>query len=259
MIKKVEFANDIIRSYEDYIKLFELSKEEQIMGEASVSYLNEFEMSITNIKKIYGHRFKDIKIIIILRNPIDRAYSHYFFRMRRGLENLSFEDAIRIKHIENRMDNVEFCDYIRLGMYYERVSAYIEEFSNVKIFFLEELKAYKKLVRELFEFLGVNSDITSIVEVKANPSGIPKSSIFLSLIDKSTKTFKYVDSILFPKQQIPYYLKQTLFNLKESTLKKALYKPEMHYLTREKLVNIYRDDILSLQKLLNRDLKHWLK
>jgi hypothetical protein len=57
MIKKVEFANDIIRSYEDYIKLFELSKEEQIMGEASVSYLNEFEMSITNIKKIYGHRF----------------------------------------------------------------------------------------------------------------------------------------------------------------------------------------------------------
>ena len=80
-----------IWNWQDYKDLFFQVKDEKAIGEASVFYLYYFEEAINNIKKYLGDQ---IKIIIILRNPIDRAYSAYQHVSRSMKEELSFEEAL---------------------------------------------------------------------------------------------------------------------------------------------------------------------
>ena len=87
-----------IWSWQEYKALFDDATKFKAIGESSVFYLYYYKEAIKNIK----FRLDDnIKIIILLRNPIDRAYSA-FQHVSRGLkENLSFEEALQIE--ENRL------------------------------------------------------------------------------------------------------------------------------------------------------------
>ena len=71
-------------SFEEYKSLFTDVKNAKLVGESTVLYLYYYEHAIKNIKHYLG---KDVKIIIMLRNPIDRAYSAYSFASRTHQEN----------------------------------------------------------------------------------------------------------------------------------------------------------------------------
>ena len=78
-----------ITSFDQYLALFRFAKDEKAIGEASASYL----FSKTAAKNIYQYD-PNAKIIIVLRQPVQRAYSHYLMDQRMALTNLSFEDAL---------------------------------------------------------------------------------------------------------------------------------------------------------------------
>jgi len=69
-----------ITELEDYIKLFQKVSNEKVIGETSVSYLYS-KVAAKEIKKLVP----DAKIVIILRDPIERAYSHYLMNLKEGL------------------------------------------------------------------------------------------------------------------------------------------------------------------------------
>ena len=90
------FATDLIpyddywRNRNHYLKIFQEAKENQIIGEASVFYLLSQEAA-KNIKKFSPNA----KIIIMLRNPVDLLYSHYFQAVYNGRETITdFEKAL---------------------------------------------------------------------------------------------------------------------------------------------------------------------
>ena len=144
-----------------YIGLFKNAKDNQIIGEASPSYLCKYEETIKNIKKLYGENYKKIKIIIIIRNPAQRAWSMYNHFKKNLNEPLEFKDAIQLDVIRERMKNNwnMFYDYICVGQYYNQISAYFSEFLNVKVFLFEELKKDSlNVVKEITDFLGVDSN-----------------------------------------------------------------------------------------------------
>jgi len=90
-------------TWEDYQNLFKGAITYKAVGEASADYLYYFKCSIKNIKKYLGNP----KIIIILRNPIERAFSAYLHMLRDGREYLSFREALHMEE-ERKKNNWDF-------------------------------------------------------------------------------------------------------------------------------------------------------
>lgn len=238
----------IIWRFEDYVKLFEPAKDNQIIGEGSVGYLYTHKITINHIKSIYGEKYKNLKIIAILRNPVDRAFSQYLLHRRLGMKKFSFEEVMNPQFINCNIQKTRGHDYIGFGMYYNQVKAYLKEFPHVKIYLFEDLKNIKDILKDLFEFLNVEQNVEITTDIKANPSGIPKNRILINLLQKAS-FFK----LIFPPK-----LKVKLACFRDDLLRKLLEKPEISVVVREKMINIFRRDILELQELIHRDLSHWL-
>jgi len=91
------------------------------------------------IKDVLGN---ELKILIILRQPTKRAYSHYLMSKRRGFENLDFNTALKEENSRLKEDtyyNKNHFSYISRGLYYDQIKRYIDVFGreNVKVFIFE--------------------------------------------------------------------------------------------------------------------------
>ena len=243
---------NIIKNFESYQKLFLGVKNEKAIGEASADNLYYYKKSINYIKKILG----EVKIIIILRNPIDRAFSAYSHLMRDNREFLTFEDAL--KQEENRKKkNWEFIWYYKdVGFYYNQVKAYLENFSEVKVYLYDDLKKDPlSLVQDIYRFLEVDdSFIPKSIGERFNVSGVPKNKFLHEFLTKPNPVKSAIKPLV--KLILPKETRQRLLN---KLLQKNLKKPEMKPETREYLKGLYREDILKLQDLIKKDLSHWLK
>ncbi|AWB10355.1 Sulfotransferase domain-containing protein [Thermodesulfobium acidiphilum] len=245
-----EGERDIIKTFEDYRRLFLNVNGSKVLGECSVDSLYYYESVIPKIKEYLD---EEVKIFIILRNPIDRAYSSYIYHLRDGRENLSFEEALTEE--EKRIkDNWEFMwHYKSVGLYSNQVKAYLDNFKNVKVCLFEDLKENPDyLIKELFNFLGVDPEfVPGDLEIEYNKSGIPRFKSLYNFLNKPN-FFKFIVKNFFPKN---FRIK-----LKNKFMNKLLIKPdEINKDTREYLINFYKEDIVRLQKLIDRDLSSWLK
>ena len=242
---------NIIKNFESYQKLFLGVKNEKAIGEASADNLYYYKKSINYIKKILG----EVKIIIILRNPIDRAFSAYSHLMRDNREFLTFEDALNQE--ENRKkENWEFIWYYKdVGFYYNQVKAYLENFSEVKVYLYDDLKKDPlSLVQDIYRFLEVDdSFIPKSVGEKFNVSGIPKNKFlheFLTTPNIIKSTMKPLVKLILPKRT-----RQRFIN---KVLQRNFKKPQIDPSTKQYLLNLYKEDIVELQNLIGRNLSSWL-
>ena len=146
-----------VLNIEDYKALFKEASNKLYRGESSVMYLL-FDLAIKNINKELS---KDVKIIIMLRNPVERAYSGYQHVKRYNLmESLSFEKAL--DQSENRYHNTSNMTpasrYLELGMYFEQVKRFIEEFDNVHVIIYDDYKNYfNSEIDNVFKFLDLDA------------------------------------------------------------------------------------------------------
>ena len=100
---------------------------------------------------------EDMKIIIMLRNPVDRAFSAYTHVARSVKENLTFEEALQAE--EGRLDKDAYLTpmvmYKDMGLYYSMVKAYLENFKDVHVIMYEDFqKDTQKVVDETY-FWGI--------------------------------------------------------------------------------------------------------
>jgi len=243
-------GKNVVWRLKDYVKLFQNAKAGQIIGEASTSYLYTYDCTIEHMISIYGERYRDIKIMAILRNPIERAYSHYLYLTKMGWEALPFEDAIRQSVVEERIAQFKDYDYIGQGMYYARIQSYLKEFSNVRIYLYDDLKDPVHMLKNMFDFLGVNPQVTIRTQFVVNPSGIPKTRFVVDVLFKFNRIIRRI---------IPQRYSLRCITIRDSILRTLLEKPQIDDVTRSHLIQVYREDVLKLQELINRDLSHWLE
>ena len=235
----------IITNIKDYKKLFEKVKDEKAIGECSNSYLFFYEKSGKNIKDI----IPDCKIIAILRNPIERAFSHYTQMVMIGHENLSFREAIDSEEKRKKNGWRWHYQYIGQSMYSKQLSWYISNFGrkNVKIYLFEDIKNNpEKLLEDIFDFLKVSKNIKINFNKVYNVSGIPKIKFIHDII--IDKKLRNIGKIL------PVELKMKILN---TIFIKNLKKPIINENDKQFLKNIFFNDILELQKICNRNLMHW--
>jgi hypothetical protein len=222
---------------EDYQKLFSNQKS-KITGEASVSYLFYEDVP----KRIHDYN-SEAKIIIMLRHPIERAFSHYLMDCRLGFCSENLEDIIA----NPQKFPQYFQQYLELGNYCPQLKRYIDTFGReqVMIIFYEDFKAdAQKVMTSLFSFLRINQQVVDLSI--QNPFLAPSNSI-ISLLYKINWVRKGVKMIL--PLTLLSSIKVRFFSKKD--------KPKLLNLTEQKLRDYYKEDVLQLEKLLNIDLTRW--
>ena len=143
----------------DYQDNFLDAKDGQKIGEACPSYLYYYNHTIASLRELHP-TYKQTKIVIILRDPVDRIFSEYRFVQKKNLDpepltiqqSLEFEPS-RLK--ENKLLADLF--YTDVSSYSKQVQAYLETFDSVKVILYDDLKKDAfGLCRNLCDFIGVS-------------------------------------------------------------------------------------------------------
>jgi hypothetical protein len=246
-----------ITNIETYCLQFQGVENEIAIGEASALYLY-----IPKTPERIQHHIPSAKLITILRNPVDRAYSAFLYLSRDGLEPLTdFARALREEEIRIRNNWVPIYYYQQLGFYYVQLKRYFDIFDRdqIRVYLYESLKANPVgLLQDIFRFLGVDDTFNPDVSLRYNVSAAPKNKALHTFLIKPHP----IKSILKPflpeelRKHIYISLQNRIFSLQNQNLDKPLpLSPEF----RKQLIEVYREDILKLQDLIQQDLSKWLE
>lgn len=200
----------------------------------------------------------NIKLIFVFRNPVDRAFSHYLMTYRRGLEELSFEDALAAESARIALDDVNrmHYSYADRGFYarqLERFTPFVDR-SNM-LFLLSEDLAEDPVseIRKCYDFLGLDPSIEpdSTVE-KFHQAAVPRSAGLLRLI-KRDGWHKELIRLILPNERFRLGLRARILALNEKPGSDLKVPDDL----RERLLRGYRKDMDSLQQMTGLDLGKW--
>ena len=146
-----------ILNFEDYKLLFSGVEDVKYKGESSVMYLQFPEITIKNIKRYLS---KDVKIIIMLRNPVERAYSGFQHVKRYNTQEncKDFKTAwdISEQRYFEKKEITPATRYKELGLYHKQVKSFLEGLKNVHIIIYDDyLNDLKLVLKKVFSFLEI--------------------------------------------------------------------------------------------------------
>lgn len=222
------------RTFEEYEAFFAGVTDEIAIGEASPQYFR----CPTAAQRIYDC-IPHVKLVASLRNPADRAFSGFLMRTRRG-------EPVKDSYEELTRD----ASHVRESLYYKRMKRYFDLFlrDQIKIIIFEEFKKDPaKAVVDLFDFLGVDTNFVPDTSIRHNPAGIPKVRLL-------NRLFFHPTLIRTAKTVFPERVQGMLKQVQQQNLKAP---PKFPADLRARLLELYREDIVKLEGLLERDLSIW--
>jgi len=241
---------DGVRDIETYRQLFTEVSQEKAIGEASPLYIY-VPKAVERIK----YYIPEAKLIAILRHPVDRAYSHFINWIQRGFEpyNAEFFQVLQEEETRIKNDWSPIWHYKERGFYYIQLKRYFESFdsSQIRVYLYEELRENPiSIAQDIFKFLSVDNKFVPDTDQRYNLTGLPKNKSIKELIN-NPNPMKSILKPFLPKQLREY--------LKSYLKEKNMFKPKLEPDLRRQLIEEYRDDILKLQELIQRDLSKWLE
>lgn len=242
-IDKKQLFTKPISSEKKYLSLFKNVKNEKAIGDASPTYLWDPKSA-----KLIYEKIPKAKIVIILRNPIDRAYSHYLMLYGRGVLKTPFEQIISDS---KKIPHDDFSGrVINAGFYSEQIKRYFEVFpkNQIKILIFEEfVKNTKESVGNILDFLDIDDEPPDSTNTIYNQFTEPRGGISSSIL--KNKIIKNVG-----KQFLPMSVGESMM---KNILGKKSIKPKLSEKMYESLENIYRKDIIKVETILDRKVS-WL-
>ena len=231
----------------EYQRLFEGVSGEKAIGEASASYLYS-----PKAPALIKRSIPEAKLIAVLRNPAERAYSNFLYCVQVGREPLaSFAEALEAEGARMRDNWGPLWHYKQKGFYYGQVKRYFDTFGRdrVGIWLYEDLRDDPvKMLRDVFRFLDVDGRFVPDMSMEYNPTGLPRNKIlYIQLRKLTARNPAFVERFL--PAGLRGYVKSWFFDK----------PPPFPAEVRRQLTYSYREDILKLQELIGRDLSPWLK
>jgi hypothetical protein len=223
----------------EYLAQFEGAEPGQILGEVSSVYLHRGRELVEKIKYL----FPEVKIIAVLRNPIDRAYSHALW------DRPYTQDEIR--NLDHLIMTSE--EFLIPGLYYTHLKTYFSYFNRdqVKLFLYEDLVDNPhKFFTELFGFIGVDQDFSIDMSKRLHLGSLKLSGPYRTLMEKGYSISSSVK--LFIPKAMRKFLREMLH------AKSHAPKPSMSNNLRLELINYFYDEVINLKQLTGLDVSHWL-
>jgi len=223
-----------------YEQHFAGSESFKVIGEASPTYMDGQDVPARMAKLI-----PDAKLCFLLRNPVERAYSAYWFGLSFGQDpEQSFSDAIRTQ--------AGYAWYVKRGFYHTHIQRFLEHFDQMHFILTEELKdSPLTQVAECFRFLGVDTDFIPDTSQRFNPSQVAstKSTLFLRRKWRQTKRFLLNTRWFSPALRRKVARLSTTVSGRYSNQKPPMLPQDRAYLT-----EIYQEHNTALAEFLGRDL-----
>ncbi len=183
-------------------------------------------------------------MIAILRDPAERAFSHYLHFIKGGFEpELNF--SVALSALDKEISGWKLRhDYITFGYYGQQLSAYYELFDEqqIKVILFDDFKvAPSSVMKELYGFIGVDDSFKPDMAIRPNVSGIPKSRLLQDLLSSK----KIISALKIPARL--FLTKRIRRKLLDRAKKANLKRPELDPDVRSQLISIYREDIGILE------------
>lgn len=236
-----KFSGGPVENWRDYIKLFACVNGQTVIGEASPCYLWS-PTAPANIARLAPKA----KILMVLRNPVDRAFAQYAHMLSFAPASVPFREHMDAALASTSTRIGELYPFLEFGLYSGQVKRYLDQFPRRQIsihFYEDYLRAPAAMLRQIFEFLEVDSDFVPERTQRYMEAKIPR-------FRAAGRWLKKLGLWQLTRTITPPGLRRMAFRKRESL---AL-EPADH----ASLIAYYRDDIKELTTLLNRDLSHWL-
>ena len=228
---------------ENYTKLFPKSSEGKIKGEFSTKYLSRADKVSKRIKKT----FPNVKLICILRNPIDRANSHLNWLKQLGdiNKNLTMREALKINN-----------GMIKFSTYSEGIKTFLDDFPKENILFIktEDLKNNpKEIFSKVCNFLKLKEFEFNFKGTSKSQTIIPRNSILEYMRKELHKKIRSLNQDWLFNTFLANYFSRLYrkFN-SDKNIKVHLSDSEKEF-----LAEFFREDYKNLKKIINLDIKDW--
>lgn len=225
-----------------YKSQFPDNKQYKAVGEISIDYMYYDYVA----KEIY-ELSPDMKIIFILRNPIERAYSAYWMNKRHKADFPEFKEFIRSDH-----------HFIARGLYFRQIDNFLKYFkqSNLKILIYEDLlKNPADFIRNVYKFIGVEKNFIPPSLNSKIGSTYLMHPIISRIVYKQISYLLNLPPVLFLWRRLKKYTSMKGFYSTKQREKKTY--PSMDKQDKECLAEIYREENEKLFKLINRNVSEW--
>jgi hypothetical protein len=231
-----------VERWEQYLRLFHNSGGAIAAGEASPCYL----WSPTAPSNIAA-RFPAAKILMILRDPAERAFSQYLHMLTFADAPISFRAYVDQCLNSSSTRISELYPFLNFGFYARQVERYLSLFppERVRVYWYEDLQRDPRgLLRDIFQFLAVNPEFRPDLSQRYMQPRVPRSYAISRALKPSWRKIKPA-----VPEPVAAALKNIVYRPRESMTMPAA--------DRAFLRDLYRDDVRSLQHLTRRDLAHW--
>lgn len=232
-----------VRSEANYRKLFAGGSDYSYRADCSTSYLYS-RLAASEIAEYNP----EARIVILLRNPISRAFSHYLMALKYGFTDLDFRSAVESDRSKPEKGWGISELFLELGNYAAQIQRFLDYFPKEQIFIrLTEDLASEHFYDELCDFLEVEYHSPKKAE-KSNEAGVsrlPKLNKWMTQNDVKKKLGGILPKRFRDGMKKIYYTNVNLPTLSESD--------------RQYLIEYYADDIYRTAQIIDRDLEHWTK
>ncbi len=253
-------ANFAVTDWNEYHSLFKDGEGKKAIGEASPGYIYSQEAP-GRIKEHIPHA----KLIAILRDPAVRAYSHFNMRLNKSHADVvdpvkDFEEVLAAENYRIGEGWGPGYHYRARGFYYEQLKRYYDLFpaEQIRVYLYEDLRRDPAAVmKDIFQFLGVDDTFVpdfKKIHNKGRYQAVVKNRVWHDFLTRGNP----VKTLLKPlfNSETRQGVKKFLVN-KNMTSAPAAEKSGLDPQIRRGLVDIYKEDILKLEKLIGRDLSAW--
>lgn len=238
-----------------YKSFFPSYNNEKFVGDFTPEYLY-FEEAPQRILETLGNK---IKFIIVFRDPVNRAISHYNMTYRRGLEKQNFWEAIKYEYEkigQSQWHKMHF-SYISRGYYAQQLKRYLKIFPPENFLYLtfEEniINNIEETIITVQNFLGTRIEKLDC-EIKSNEAFIPRS-VKLNQFIRKNKKIKPLTDLLLPSQIARKFIVSSIYKLnKKSNKDEEQFKLDQEH---KKVLyqKYYVEDIRQLEKMIGKNFK----
>ncbi len=193
----------------------------------------------------------EAKLLFSLRNPIDRAFSHYWHEKKKNKIAFEFEEVL--------VNYDLFENWVVSGFYAERLKPFYDHFpaEQIKVVLYDDLKANPRtFLKPIYEFLGVDADfVPSTIDQPVNGAYYKPTAQVLrktKLIDQLAEPVRWVLPKRVKSRLRERYCKGRYLDQVVSEYQRGI-KPHV----RERLHEYFAPENEKLSRLIGRDLGHW--
>jgi hypothetical protein len=238
-----------VTDFADYEAQFDGAREEKAIGEVCAAYLYHLGAA-----ERIRDRLPGVRLLAILRDPVERAYSNYMHKVRDGVEPVtSFAAALEAEPRRIRDGWQYTWHYTTRSRYFDQLRPFYGLFprEQIRVHLYDDLcQRPRSLLRDIFGFLGVDEDFQPDTSLRLQATGVPRSRRLAKFIRRQS-LIKTAYRTVLPAR----FRRRVTTSLEDLNLR----RPSLADSLRQELRASFRDDVFRLQDLIGRDLSRWLK